>query len=363
MNAKNIRAPSHSGARAAVVSMADVARVTGVSRSAVSLALQRHPSIPAATRARIEAAAEQLGYRKNPLVAALMKSRRSPTRAAPRQASLAFLTSDLATDQWRDAATQRRFYAAAAARAAERGFSLDEFSLSDPKMRPDRLAGVLRTRGIHGILVAPLLGRQTTIDFDFTDFSVVGLGTSVKEPAIDRVADDHFYGAQLAFEHGLALGYRRIGLAVAASVSRRLEHRWWSGYLVAQQAISPRNRIPALMPETRNEIPSRLNAWIARHRIDAVIFALREQNNMAGAPKQVGLISLSVHDAGTVAGIQQQESRVGTDAIDLIIDKMHRWEAGVSETPRLQLVRGLWRDGLSAPGIGQVRRALLKTIA
>ena len=38
----------------------------------VSLALRRAPRISAATRERVLAAAERLGYRRNPLVAALM---------------------------------------------------------------------------------------------------------------------------------------------------------------------------------------------------------------------------------------------------------------------------------------------------
>ena len=52
--------------------MKHVAAAAGVSVMTVSLALRRAPSIPAATRERVVAAAEQLGYRRNPLVAALM---------------------------------------------------------------------------------------------------------------------------------------------------------------------------------------------------------------------------------------------------------------------------------------------------
>ena len=55
------------------ISMQQVAVHAGVSRSAVSLALQHHPSIPASTRERIRAAAQELGYRPNPLVTALMR--------------------------------------------------------------------------------------------------------------------------------------------------------------------------------------------------------------------------------------------------------------------------------------------------
>lgn len=340
--------------------MQDVAAQAGVSRSAVSLALQGHPSIPAPTRERVLAAVRRLGYRKNPLVAALMSVRRTQGTGPTTKSSLGFLSAHVPPDTWRAAGPIRRFHAAAKARAVELGFSLDEFSLGAAAMRPERVVALLKARGVSGLLVAPLAGEQTQLNLDVTDFAVVGLGLSVKAPAIDRVSDDHFHGAQLAFERCLALGYRRIGLALAANISRRLEHRWWSGFLVAQQSLPARSRIPALMPETREEIPALLNAWIARHAIDAVIFSLRQEELMACAPPPVGLVSLSVNDgSGQVAGIRQNERQVGEEAIELLVAKLHRWNTGASRSPRLHLVRGDWRDGLSAPGAGRPRLALV----
>jgi hypothetical protein len=229
-------------------------------------------------------------------------------------------------------------------------------------MRPKRLADLLKARGVHGVLVAPLPGDQSSIDFDFTDFAVVGLGPSVQNPAIDRVADDHYRSAQIAFENALALGYRRIGLALPAYASRRMGHRWWSGFLVAQQSLPRSRRLPALMPETRDELPSLLNAWIARHRLDAVIFSIRDPELLGHAPREIGLISLAVPDSGgAIAGIRQNTDLIGIDAVDLLVEKAQRWEIGALRPPRFQLVAGAWTGGLSAPGAGRRRQALLAT--
>jgi LacI family transcriptional regulator len=207
--------------------------------------------------------------------------------------------------------------------------------------------------------VAPLPGEQTRLQFDTAQFAAVGVGMSVKEPAIDRVADDHFHEARLAFDHCRELGYRRIGLALPANISRRLEHRWWSGFLVAQQQVAQAARIPVLMPETREEIAPQLNAWIARQRVDAVVFSNRLEERMACAPAGVGLVSLSVRDTtGQVAGIRQNERAVGEKAIELLVAKLNRWDNGGSDLPTLHLVRGSWSEGLSAPGAGKKRRAL-----
>jgi LacI family transcriptional regulator len=362
MAAKSPEEHDEDRASAVRVSMHDVAAQAGVSRSTVSLALSGHPSIPEVTRERVRAAALQLGYRKNPLVAALMSVRRTGAEKSTEKAPLAFLTSNVPPEKWGQGATHRRFHAAARARAAEFGFYLHEISVGDPAMKPKRVRELLKARGIHGVLVAPLPGDQTRLDFDVNDFATVGIGSSVQDPAIDRVSDDHFYGSRLAFEKCLSLGYRRIGLALAANVSRRLEHRWWSGYLVAQQHLARALRFPALMPETREEISALLNPWITRHRLDAVVFSIRDDETMNGAPPNIGLVSLSVHnESGQIAGIRQNERRVGEDAIDLLVEKLHRWETGCSESPRLHLVRGVWSPGASAPGFGLDRKTLLHT--
>lgn len=58
--------------------MVDVAREAGVSHVTVSRVLNDHPSVRPETRARVEAAIEKLGYRRNSVARAL-KSRRSST--------------------------------------------------------------------------------------------------------------------------------------------------------------------------------------------------------------------------------------------------------------------------------------------
>ena len=81
------------------VTLQDVADRAGVHRSTVALALRDHPRIPAATRTRLRALATQLGYRQNPLVAALMRSRRSGR--AVKHVTMAFVTNYPTRDGWR----------------------------------------------------------------------------------------------------------------------------------------------------------------------------------------------------------------------------------------------------------------------
>ena len=72
------------------VTLKDIARETGVSHVTVSLALRHHSSIPAATRERIQAAALRLGYRPDPVLAAL-NTYRLASHSTPYQGNLAWI--------------------------------------------------------------------------------------------------------------------------------------------------------------------------------------------------------------------------------------------------------------------------------
>jgi DNA-binding LacI/PurR family transcriptional regulator len=67
-------------AETAVLTMADIARLAGVSESTVSRALQDNPNVSKTTRARIQQLVQEQGYKINP-VASSLRSRRTNTIA------------------------------------------------------------------------------------------------------------------------------------------------------------------------------------------------------------------------------------------------------------------------------------------
>jgi LacI family transcriptional regulator len=86
-----------------MVTQQDVARETGLSQTAVSLALRNRPDIPAATIRRVRAAARRLGYRPDPLISAPM-ARRQRRRKGSFRAKVAFLTGFVRREKWRPSA-------------------------------------------------------------------------------------------------------------------------------------------------------------------------------------------------------------------------------------------------------------------
>lgn len=340
--------------------MKDVARLAGVARSTVSLALRNDPTIPAATRNRIRAAARQLGYRANPLVSALMTSLHA-RRTANRHAVLAYVTCDPGFAPWRSYRMFIELHEGARQRARDLGYELEEFSLSSPGMTPARFVQVLQARGILGLLIAPLPRAVRELTFDLDGLAVVGIDMSVAAPIVERVSNDHFQSAVLAVENCRRLGYRRIGYIVSRELSARLEHRWRAALEMMLADAPARDRVRPLMPADTFAIPAAIPAWYARERPEVVIMSELDPHGCYGLPPKVGLVSLSLEEqsVGRVAGIFQDNRRMGAVAIEHLVARLERSEFGADDRGRIHTLAGHWVDGGSAPGRGRRRTEML----
>ncbi|QYM78885.1 LacI family transcriptional regulator [Horticoccus luteus] len=330
--------------------MEDIARAAGYSRAAVSLALRGHPSIPESTRRKIAAIAEQLGYRANPLVSALMSLQRQ-RRSMGGATTIAYLTSHPRSDPWRQRSYYVSMFRGAATRLEEIGCRLEEFSLQGEGMTPARLLQILRTRNIHGVIVAPLPYGETHVALDFSGLAVVGLGMSVHTPKIECVANDHFQSSALAVERCVALGYRRIGFVLSQESSRRLDHRWLGGYRFAVEQFGPGTRLPPLMTERQSELRAALPGWLRAHRPDVVILGNAEAELQEKIPTTVGLVSLGVDRADSAtSGIFQDYELLGRVAGEHALAKLHTNSFGTLGEAHLHLVAGTWVAGRTTPG-------------
>ncbi|MBX3738980.1 MAG: LacI family DNA-binding transcriptional regulator [Candidatus Didemnitutus sp.] len=338
------------------VTMAEIAARAGVSRAKVSLVL-RHPARGSpALAARVSAAITQLGYARDPLHAALLSFRRS-NATRPKHTTIAFLTVTAPNATWRNFLSHQQMFEGAAARAAEIGYSLEEFSVT-PGMSPRRLKSILLARGIHAIIVAPVPDGCGPADFDFTDFSSVGLGFSFGWPPVERVSNDHFQSIVLAMRECRVLGYRRIGLIVSRAVSERLGNRWLAGYLLSQAGYPTRERLQPLMPDTAAGITRALPGWLARQKPDVLIYGNHEIGESLAhlvGPK-IGLVNLHVRSAdGAESGIYQASAEVGARAIDAVVSQLHHNIVGLVPNPSQHLIPGRWVAGHTTPGPGRLR--------
>jgi len=175
------------------VTMKTIAAQAGVTQATVSMCLANNPRIPVATRNRIRALAERLGYRPNPYVSALMRVRRRG-RASNDRPVLALVNGLDREDGWRKtiSLTVRQMREGAIAQAAQRGYKAEEFWLHRDGMSAERFSGMLHHRGIQGLLLGPLIVGAPPPALHWENFSAVRLGVPLPSLTITEVLRERF---------------------------------------------------------------------------------------------------------------------------------------------------------------------------
>ena len=335
------------------VTLADVARQAGVHRTTVSLSLRNHPRIPAATRERVKAVARELGYRINPLVSALMQSRRTGDPA--KHAALAYVTNYATRYGWRPEHHDRPdFFPGAVERAQDFGYTLEHFWLAEPGMTPRRFCDILSVRSIYGLLVGRLPPGQSSLDLEWDRFSCVALGMTLRAPVLHHVTENHFDTVWQSMERCRERGYRRVGIVFPdGNDSPRVGHRWLGAYAAQQLGFPARDRLPICSEKPTDE--AHFQAWFRRHRPDAILVnnarLLIEWLGRIGCrvPRDVGIVSLEHRRDFDCTGMYYDPAKIGGLAVEMLIGLMHRNETGVPVVQHEVLLTGEWRDHGTLP--------------
>ncbi|KAF0094868.1 MAG: LacI family transcriptional regulator [Puniceicoccaceae bacterium 5H] len=336
------------------VTMLDVARKAGVSKNAVSLALKSDPSIPKQTRERIVAVAEEMGYVRNATVSELMSRLRREQE--PRyQATLGLIHANQDREAPHKHPTIPVYIEGVRRRAHEHGYRLDGFWLHDPEIRGQTLLRILRHRNIRGLVIVGLMKENRLPDhfLPVTEATAcVVTGVRTRQPTLSFAAVDHHALGLRAVEKALALGYRRPGLVLDATIDGLVDHRFSGGYFAGLQDVAPSHRIPPFFAvENAKHDPALFYDWLHRHQPD-VLFTL--YNSVAHwlddagwrVPEEIGLIQLEWRASRPHwAGMNQHNDIVGEVAVDMVIGMLHRDQLGLPDFPRSSLIDSSWMDG------------------
>ena len=338
----------------AQATLQDVATRAAVHRTTVSLALRDHPRIPAATRERVKAVAAKLGYRINPLVSALMQSRRSGK--ALKHIALAYVTNYPTRFGWRPPHHDRPdFFPGAVERARDFGYKLEHFWLAEPGMTPHRFCDILSARGINGLIVGRLPPGQQAMELAWSRFSCVALGLTLRAPLLHHVTENHFDAAWQGMQRCRERGYRRVGFVFSeANDSPRVGNRWLGAFLAEQQQFPRADRLPPCPAVPADERSFR--DWFERVRPDALL-ANHSRPVLAWlecmgrrVPRDVGLIDLAGdHPELECAGVYYDPAKLGALAVEMLVGLLHRNETGVPDDQHEILLTGEWRDGRTLP--------------
>ena len=329
--------------------MEDVARRLGVHVSTVSRALRECSGVSAGVRRQVRKTAADLGYRANPLISALIRSRRNPNRKN------FHATLGVLIPRWPDGhrAYQRDYESlleGARARAADFGYRLESLPLGPDEMPPGRLAEILSTRMIAGLVLPPLHESAELIALDWRHWPLVAIGYSQRIP-VPRVVHDHMHALRLAVEQCRKAGRGRIGLVLPQRVSDKVENRWLAAFLL--ESRGSRSLVPPLLLDDQSDHQSFAH-WRRKYRPDAIVglphLVKIEQwlsVDSLNVPRDVGLVSLDCRPTGVkYAGIDQEYPDLGGMAVEILVSLVER-RVPSSRQPAITMMRGSWRSGRS----------------
>lgn len=332
----------------ALPTLRSVAERTGLSTASVSLALRDSKEVSAATRKRVKQVARELGYRSDPMLAALASHRwkRRPNRVG---ATLAVLV---------DAASGGE--AGMAERALVYGYKVEVFRIRD---YPDgrRLSDVLYNRGILGVIIRDLYSGSFFESFDWSRFVTVASGRGDYRPPVHVVVPNYFRAVQDAWDKAWERGYRRIGLALFDAPMLFDYQDRNAAFLDRQQRVPASGRIPvfALKPGLKVDSPAvkkGINEWMLRYKPDVILSfnsAFYWLLRAAGwrIPEQVGFIDLLILSnlpRPAWPGLVASADECGRHTIDWLNSLLQAGERGLPAHPATMSIDMRWYDGKPA---------------
>lgn len=289
-----------------MVTMQDVAKRASVSIATVSFVLSGAKPISAATRERVETAMRELGYRRNPVGAALARGRTN---------IIALLYPAL---QRPASGTVMGFFTSAAARAQERGFNLVLWPISNDA---GEAAALARTGLVDGVVLMEVQMHDERVDAlapGTTPFALIG---RTREP-------DGFTYVDVDFETSMSeairtlsdLGHRDIALITGNWDADHLE-----GHGAAERSLV---RFLAEMADRGVESP------LVMHCPEDSLAGRRSGRMLAEQhPEITALVLMNEHAApGIVMGLRDAGARVPDD-VSIISIGSSAHMAGMADPP------------------------------
>lgn len=203
------------------VTIYDVAREAGVSLATVSRVLNNNPHVRPATRQRVQEAIERLHFQPNLVASALMTKRTG---------LVALLVPDIANPTYAEIA------GGVQDAAAELNYQCVVCSVGDDRARQAESVGVLRRKGIEGVVLAlPAYDEALLADLRERGYPFVLVVRDAPSAEVNHVLVDDGAGGALAARHLLELGHQRFALVAEPEPPQAFQPRV-RGFAQALQA-------------------------------------------------------------------------------------------------------------------------------
>jgi DNA-binding LacI/PurR family transcriptional regulator len=302
----------------------DVARRAGVSVATVSRVINDSPLVVEPTRARVQAAVEELGYRLNATARNL-----SIGRAAAIGVVVPFFTSPSVIERLRGVVERL-------GRGERRQYDLLLFDVEAPEQRDGALGDLARRDRVAGLLIISLTVNDDEVDALRRD-GLPAVLVDATHARLPRVVIDNVEGGKLAAAHLLARGHRRIGFVgdhptnpygFTSSEDRRRGFR----AALAQAGVEPDSSLDRLGPHGRDEAGALATSLLSLPEPPTAIFAASDLQAIGvlkaaerlgvQVPSELAVIGFDDVDLAEVVGlttIRQPLREGGALAADLLL--------------------------------------------
>jgi LacI family transcriptional regulator len=296
----------------------------------------------------VRQAADQAGYRRNPLAGALMSELRR-SRGSAFRGVLAAIDFSEPDRPLAGAPYHRELVAGMDARAVELGFKLERFSVGHLGVSVQRLDSILQSRGISGVILLPSWDEPDLSQLDWTRFTGIYTDYIIERPKLHTVCSDQYRSLLAALQRLAAQGYTRPGLFLQRHQDERLQYRWSAAFRTFQETHPS---LPALPPLVVDHFErADFVKWFRRHKPDVVLghnTGAIEWMEACGAkvPATHGFVCLNLHmKSRPCAGLDLQPRTLGARAAELLIAQLQRNETGIPEWPSTTTIAARWVDG------------------
>lgn len=337
------------------MSVRQIARLAGLSPSAVSLALNQSPKIPPATRRRVLRLARKLGYKPDARVNELMSQLRA-TRVRTAEACFGVFSLYAEACPWKKSRHLARIYDSMKRRAAFFGYRLEPLWLREPGMTARRFREILDVRGIHGLFCFGSPDLEESLPPELDRYAIVSQGLSIKTP-LHRVISNVYNDLWRLLDRVRSLGYRRPGLVIGRYEDTRTAHAHVCVYLGwCQFVIGAPAAVPVLQLERAEETP--FIRWLETNQPDVVVFvhhynvldefdALLLQRRIR-VPQDVGVVVMSqILEGSRFSGLQENQRLLGEWGVEMLVSRILSRDFTLPAHPRIEMVERTWVEGRS----------------
>lgn len=332
------------------VTLHDIAKRAGVSVATVSLALRGRGEVSRKRADEIRTLAREMGYRPNPMLAALASKRFSSAKTQ-QGTPLAIFEFPQIPGQ---APQQVNLYRQALVEEARRlGYAPNHhpIAVDTPAAALHRQ---LYSRAVQGIVLNGSVDMEGFgAQFDWTPFSVVQCARYWAEYPFHTVRSNIFQSVKLVFTKLRERGYKRIGFAIGRHdvLLEDDEDRHGAAIALETAHLPKKDRLPPYLHafDDRNAFI----AWFRANKPDVVVgfnavqyWFLRDEG--VSIPGDVGFAVLhGGSESEQIAGLSQNTDEIARHSIQQLDLLIRNHERGTTPNPIHILLPSTWCDGKS----------------